>query len=174
MIIQSGHRRSGQPKFTGSTANPDNLQAKGVTFGALLDRYTKEEMPERFSTSESYTAWIRAHIRPKWGEYLISDVKPNAVEQWLNALDLAPKSLNHIKTVMRVVFNCAMRWELCPLEVNPISKVRVKAGNARETKARVLSGPEVKMLIEAIDAEPFRTMAWMSVCLGLSAARSQP
>jgi integrase len=148
-------------------ANPDTPGARGVTFGALLDRYIAEEMPRRFSTSDSYSAWIRAYIRPKWGDYQVNKVKANAVEQWLKSLTLAPKSLNHIRTVMRVVFNCAMRWELYPMEINPMSKVRVAEGNARETKARVLSGPEVKKLIEAIDGEPFKTMAWISVCMGL-------
>lgn len=148
-------------------ANPDNAAAHGVSFGALLDRYITEEMPRRFSTSDSYSAWIRAYIRPKWGDYLIAAVKPNAVEQWLNGLELAPKSLNHIKGILRVVFNCAMRWELTPLQMNPMSKVRVHAGNERQNKARVLSGAEVRSLIEHIQAEPFKTMAWLSVCLGL-------
>lgn len=148
-------------------ANPDNAVAQGVTFGALLDRYIKDEMPKRFSTAGSYGAWIRAYIRPKWGEYLISQVKPLAVEQWLKSLALAPKSLGHIKGVMRVVFDCAMRLELCPMEINPMQKVRIEGGTGRISAARVLDASEVRLLVSHIPEEPFRTMAWLSVCLGL-------
>ena len=48
------------------TANSDNPRAETLTFGALLDRYMKEEMPERYSTNLAYRSYIERHIRPKW------------------------------------------------------------------------------------------------------------
>jgi len=148
-------------------ANPDNPFSNGVTFGALLDRYVAEEMPKRWSTSDSYGAWIRAYIKPQWGEYHVSEVKPYGVEQWLKGLSLAPKSKGHIKTVMLSVFNCAMRWELVPMGINPMSLVRVPGGSKRQSVSRVLSADEVIRLISHIEREPFRTAAWLAVCLGL-------
>lgn len=148
-------------------ANPDNPFSQGVSFGALLDRYVSDEMPKRWSTSDSYGAWIRAYIKPKWGEYPVSEVKPYGVEQWLSGLTLAPKSKGHIKTVMLSVFNCAMRWELVPLGINPMSLVRVPGASKRLTTSRVLNADEVIRLISHIEREPFRTAAWLAVCLGL-------
>lgn len=148
-------------------ANADNPAGRGITLGALTDRYQKDEMPKRFSTSDSYSAWIRAYIKPKWGTYNIIDVKPFAVETWLKGLDLSPKSRGHIKTIMMSLFNCAMRWEIIPFKENPMSLVRVPGVSKRQSKSVVLSAEQVRDLIQNIDQEPFKTMAWLSVCLGL-------
>lgn len=122
-------------------ANPDTAVQRGSTFGALLDRYIAEEMPKRFSTSDSYGAYIRAYIRPKWQSYAfaLNKIKPFAVEQWLKSLELAPKSRGQIKTIMLNVFNCSMRWELLPIGVNPMKLVRVPDVSKRLTKAPVLT-----------------------------------
>src|SRR4051794_35759517 len=77
-------------------ANPDNPASKGVTFGALVDRYIAEELPERYSTRRCYLRWLNNYVRAKWGEYPIGDVKAFAVEEWLKSFDLAPKSKAHI------------------------------------------------------------------------------
>lgn len=147
--------------------NPDQAIQRGTTFGALLDRYIADEMSKRFSTSDSYGGYIRKHIRPKWRSYSLKEIRPFAVEQWLKSLNLAPKSRGHIKTIMLNVFNCAMRWELLPLGINPMSLVRVPDVSKRKTKAKALTATEVQLLMGKISKEPFRTMAWLSVCLGL-------
>ncbi len=78
------------------TANSDNPGARDLTFGALLDRYRREEMPERHSTNLAYRWYIETHIRPRWGDTPLRKVVAMgatfAVEQWLKALDLAPKT----------------------------------------------------------------------------------
>jgi integrase len=38
-----------------------------ASFGALLARYEREEMPERYSTRTAYQSNINNHIRPRWG-----------------------------------------------------------------------------------------------------------
>lgn len=47
-----------------------------VTFGALLDRYIAEEIPARKSTRDSYTSIIKNHLRPRWENMVLSDIKP--------------------------------------------------------------------------------------------------
>src|SRR5271169_257357 len=60
---------------------------------ALTEQYELEKMAEtRASTNRSNKAWLRNHIVPKWGEVLITDVQPRAVEIWLRSLSLSPKS----------------------------------------------------------------------------------
>jgi len=103
--------------------NAENPNAGVVTFGAVIDRYLVEELPNRHSTARGYQCWLKNHIRPKWGEYPIDQIKPLAVEQWLKGLDLAPKSKGHLKNQMRILFNCAMRWELLPYQSNPMGLV---------------------------------------------------
>ena len=80
-------------------------------------------------------------------------------------MTLAPKSKGHIKTIMLNVFNCAMHWELLQVGINPMTLVRVPDVSKRLTKAPALTAVEVLVLIGKISQEPFRTMAWISVCL---------
>ena len=69
------------------TVNPENPKGQVVTFGGLLDRYVTEELPYlRHSTGESYASYIKNHVKPKWGDHPIAEVKPYAVEQWLRPL----------------------------------------------------------------------------------------
>ena len=160
------------------TANPDKAIQRGVTFGALLDRYEAEEMPSRFSTRKSYESNIRTHVRPKWAEYRIEEIKPFAVESWLKDLGLKPKTLGNIKTIMSVVMSCAMRWEMLPPGVNPMSLVRIKGVSKRSRKPIILTIEQVYAVVGEIkeipfmlvDAEMIRTMIWTAVCLGLSAS----
>ena len=146
--------------------NADKPSAGAVTFGAVIDRYLAEELPGRHSTARGYRSWLKNHITPKWGEYSLEQIKPLAVEQWLKGLDLAPKSKGHLKNQMRIVFNCAMRWELLPYQTNPMSFVRVKDVSKRVRQPAVLTIEQFRQVLEHIP-EPYRTMCVMAGCLGL-------
>jgi integrase len=149
-------------------ANPENANGRIVTFGALADRYLAEELPElRHSTGDSYKSYIENYVKPKWGEYPIYRVKPFPVEQWLKALDLAPKTRGHIHNLMRVLINSAMRWELIELGENPMKLVRVRGISKRQNEPRVLSLDECHRLLAQLDEEPFRTMVVLDMATGL-------
>ena len=73
--------------------NSDHLQGHAVTIGMLVNRYLETELGElRHSTANSYKSYLTSQIKPRWGNYPISNVKPFAVEQWLKGLDLAPRT----------------------------------------------------------------------------------
>jgi integrase len=142
-----------------------------ITFGALLDRYAKEEMPERHSTNLAYRSYIETHIRPKWADWPLSKLVAKGasftVEQWLKSMDLAPKTNGNIRNVMAVVFNCGMRWGIIDLGVNPMALVRVKGVSRRQEEPRVLSLDEIQALIAAIPEDPYRTMVVLAMGTGL-------
>jgi integrase len=146
--------------------NADSPGSAVVTFGAVIDRYLAEELPERHSTARGYQSWLTNHIRPKWGEYPLQQIKPLSVEQWLKGLDLAPKSKGHLKNQMRMVFNCAMRWELVPYQTNPITLVRVKDISKRRRQPTVLTIEQFLRVLANIP-EPYKTMCEVAACLGL-------
>jgi integrase len=153
------------------TANSENPAARMITFRALLDRYVKEEMPERHSTNLAYRSYIETHIRPKWAEWpltkLLGKGSSFAIEQWLKSLDLAPKTKGNIRNVMAVVFNCAMRWGIADLGANPMALVRVKGISRRQEEPRVLSLDEMQSLIAVIPGDPYRTMVVLAISTGL-------
>ena len=146
--------------------NPDNVHQYAVSVGALLDRYIAEDLPERHSTARLYKAWLNRYVRPKWGAYTIAKVKPFAVEQWLKSLPLAPKSKAHIRSLMHILFNCAMRWGLLEVQANPMSLVRVKDCSKRRREPRILTALEFQRLLQQL-SDPCRTMAIVAMCLGL-------
>ena len=137
-----------------------------VYFGAVIRRYLAEEIPERPSTASRYRCWLNNHVGPKWRDYPIEQIKPLLVEDWLKKLDLAPKSKSHLKNLMHVLFNAAMRWELIPYQHNPMGLVRVKDSSKRQREPKALSVDEFRTVLEYIP-EPFRTMCIVAMCLGL-------
>jgi integrase len=146
--------------------NRDKPQGVSVSFGAVIVRYLAEEIPERHSTASRYQSWLKNYIKPKWSDFLLNQIKPLLVEDWLKKLDLAPKSKSHVKNLMRLLFNAAMRWELIPYQLNPMNLVRVRDGSKRKKEPTALSTDEFRRLLEYIP-EPFRTMCIVAMCLGL-------
>lgn len=153
------------------TANSDNPRGQVLTFSALLDRYRKEEMPERHSTNLTYRSYIETHIRPKWADVPVSKLvargAPFVVEQWLKSLNLAPKTKGNIRNVMAVVLSCAMRWGFIDQGINPLSLVRVKGISRRRAEPRILTANEIQALIAAVAKEPYRTMVIAALSTGL-------
>ena len=152
------------------TANSENPASRTISFGALLDRYVAEEMPERHSTNLAYRSYIETHIRPKWAEWSLRDLTRRGaafmIEQWLKSLDLAPKTKGNIRNVMAVIFNCAMRWGLTDIGVNPLALVRVKGVSRRQTEPRILDPEQIQALIANL-TEPCRTAVVIALSTGL-------
>lgn len=143
---------------------------QNISFGALVDRYMQEKLPRRHSTASKYRSWLIHHIKPKWATIPISKVKPLLVEEWLAGLDLAPKSKGHLRSIMHILFNWAMKWELIDLDkMNPMKLVRVEGSSKRLREPRILSVQEFRRLLEELE-EPIRTMCIIAACLGLRAS----
>jgi len=84
--------------------NSDCFQRQTVTIGMLVNRYLETELSElRHSTSNAYRSYLNHQIKPRWGDYPLSKVKPFAVEQWLKGLGLAPRTKGHLHNLMRVL-----------------------------------------------------------------------
>lgn len=137
-----------------------------ITVATLIERYLADEIEMArlaFATQRSYKAFLNNSVKVKWGTYILEQVRPIAVEQWLRGLELAPKSKLHIRSVMHVLYECAARWEL--VEQNPIT--RVKQGGSRLADPEVLTAEEFLALLVEL-TEPYRTMVILARCLGLT------
>ncbi len=137
-----------------------------MSVGALVDRYVEHELPERrHSTQQSHSSALNRWIRPYWGDYLLEQVKPVAVEEWLRSLALAPKTKVNLRSLFHLIYEHARRWELT--DRNPIDLVRQRGG--RRCIPRVLTPGEIRLLLEQL-AEPYHTMVLVAACLGLRAS----
>jgi len=61
--------------------NTGNFQAAPVRFGAVVQHYLIDELPERFSTRASYNSLLRRCIQPRWSDVLINEIRPLDVER---------------------------------------------------------------------------------------------
>lgn len=147
--------------------NSDNSEAHAVTVNMLVNRYLETEIAElRHSTAKAYRSYLNHRIEPQWGNFSITKVKPLAVEQWLRALDVAPRTRGHLHNLMRVLWNCAMRWELVDIGENPMKLVRVRGTSKRACEPKVLKVAECHRLLREFN-EPFRTMVILDLATGL-------
>jgi len=144
------------------SVNSGKLQVATPTFGAIVERYQREELPERFSTRTSYKSLLKKWIQPKWEDLSLPEVRTLEVEHWLKALPLAPKTRTNLRNLMHVLFECARRWELA--SANPIELVRQRG--RRQTAPRRLTVEEIRQLLDQL-GEPYRTMVILAACLGL-------
>ncbi|OFV95687.1 MAG: hypothetical protein A3H28_15515 [Acidobacteria bacterium RIFCSPLOWO2_02_FULL_61_28] len=142
--------------------NTGSFQMTPVRFGAVIQRYQREELPERFSTRACYTSMLKRCIEPKWSEVPVNDIRTLEVEHWLKSLTSAPKSKANVRNLMHLLFEFARRWDLT--DKNPIELVRQSSRRQRIPKR--LSVEEFQRLLGCL-SEPCRTMAILAACLGL-------
>lgn len=61
------------------------------------------------------------------------------VEMWLKSLPLAPKSRGHIRGILSSLWNFAMWKQVMPMQVNPISLVRIEGASKRRRQPQSLT-----------------------------------
>jgi integrase len=132
----------------------------------LVSEFRREKMPERFSTRLGYEAWLKNHILPRWGGYVVTSLQARPVELWLNTLPVSPKSRVHVRALIRALWEYAMWRADIPTQRNPMELVTVKNGTKRRRQPRSLTVEEFQKLVGKLE-EPIRTIALVCVCFGL-------
>jgi len=159
------------------SVNPDNPVQHGVSWGGLIDKYIAEEMPSRRSTAESYRRRLRV-LKEKWGGYALGKVRPFAFREWLKTLkridgsgrSLAPKTKAHFRSLMHILYDCAVQWEFADEGRNPFGDRKIPIKNAsKHKKRRSLDLAQFDLVVRhrLIAQEPFRTAVILAICLGL-------
>lgn len=170
-------------------ANREGRETSEPTFGALIERLIVEERlrdakdqprtigvfeeDEKFdaealdaSTASSYLSILKVHVRPRWGESSLSDVRSAMVQEWLRGLKGAPKTKGHIKALMHRLFEKAILWELLPVARNPMDLVYVK-GISKRSRTPVILDPDQCLALISSLPDPYRTMVLVAICTGL-------
>lgn len=147
--------------------NADNSPAalQEPTLGAVIDVYLREEMPERPKSQQNYRLLMERHIRPGWGERVLSDVAPHGVEVWLRGLPYSPETKRHIKSMMYRLLELAMKRGWLEAQRNPMSLVRVKG--RRRVIEKVVLTPEQMLIVRENLEDPYLLMAELACYLGL-------
>lgn len=148
--------------------SPDiRMTGLSMTLAQLADHFQQRELVrsnERisYSTKKAYQGYLDTWIVPRWGGYLLSNIKAVEVELWLKHLQRAAGTCCKIRNIMSVLFNHARRHDL--YDRNPIQWVRQSA--KRRNAPDVLTSNEVRQLLAAL-APRERIMVLLDVATGL-------
>jgi integrase len=162
---------------------PQAYRAHNVpTMGLVIERFMKEERIEdivkqqpgeititdglSYSTARGYRSYITRHIKPKWAEVPLAEVKPLEVTNWLKSLPLSPKTRGQVRALLHLLFERAMLWGLIELQRNPMEVVTIRGTSKRQRKPQIIAPEKFQELI-GILKEPYRTMAIVAMCTGL-------
>jgi integrase len=142
------------------------IASSPLTIDQLIAHYKDIELADTNSktarTKEVYQHQLDKVISPKWGSHRLKDVKPIAVENWLNSMPVAPGTRYKTKGVMSILFQHAMRHEWAAM--NPIRLVRQSALPLQEEI--VLEPVEIAALLAELH-DPFRTLILLASVTGL-------
>jgi integrase len=119
-----------------------------------------------YSTAAGYRSYLKNHIEPRWARIPLSGVKAQEITQWLNSLDLSPKTRGQVRALMHLLFERAMLWELIDLQRNPVELVKLRGTSRRTRKPQILD-PEKFQELLAILPKTHRIMAIVAMCTGL-------
>jgi integrase len=126
------------------------------------EEFAEDENHKSYATQDTYEAYLRKWILPRWKSYRLQDVKAVQVEQWLKSLPLAPGSKAKIRNIMSALYSHALRWEWTTR--NPITHVRQSA-KRRKTPV-VLTIEQIKAFLSNLK-EPCRTAVLLGASSGL-------
>jgi integrase len=138
------------------------------TVAELIAHYRLKELAgdnqgrKAFSTRAAYECYLNAWVLPRWGTYRIDQVKPVAVEAWLDGIKRANGTKAKIRNLMSAIFQHAMRYEW--MDRNPIQLVRQSA--KREKVPDVLELAELQLLLTKLDVRE-RTLVLLDAATGL-------
>jgi len=138
------------------------------TIAELVAHYRLKELAgerngrKAFSTRAGYECYLDNWILPRWQDHKLNQVKPVAVEAWLDSIKRARGTRAKIRNIMSALFHHAMRYEW--LDANPIKLVRQSA--KRERTPDVLELEELQLLLTKLELRE-RTLVLLDAATGL-------
>ena len=120
------------------------------------------------TTIQNYKDYFKGYIVPKWCEVDLDEVETVAVEEWLDALLMAPATRAKIRNHMSCPFSHCIRHKLYR-QMNPITEVRTSSIPERE--ADYLELEEIQAILMNIEPDVIRVMA--AVAAGSAVRRSE-
>jgi len=154
-------RMDANPQTPHAEAGPSTI-AELVSHYRLKELVSENQGRKSFSTRAAYESYLKIWILPRWGNYRLDQVKPVAMEEWLDGIKRAKATRAKIRNLMSAIFHHAMRYEW--VQNNPIKLVRQSA--KREKVPDVLDLAELQLLLSKLSVRE-RTLALLDAATGL-------
>lgn len=131
--------------------------ANTTTVGALIaEQMDQAKRTLAPSTQVAYRGSCNGFILPKWGDTLLSDLKPAALRAWIATLKLKARSVRQMLIPLRSALEQAVNDDL--IEYNPLDRVKLNKILDKESK-RVefvpdpFSADEIRAILAACDGQ---------------------
>ena len=133
------------------------LSARRFARAPTLEEFVRDKyLPYAQTRKRSWTTdevLLRRHLLPAFGSVRMNHVRRADVTAFhLEAIrkGYAPGTCNRLLILLKFVYNCAIRWDVLPADMNPCVGVEpVRDNGARE---RYLSVAEVQRLFDELDS----------------------
>ncbi len=164
-------RREVQERLTAALREHQlGLSAKGkrVTTGQALTTWLDQiARPKvRPSTFTRYRGLVELHLVPSIGRIPLEKLTPRDVQAMLNAKaagGMAPRSVHHLRAVLRTALNQAVRWGDVPRNVAALTD----PPRVEEKPVAVLDAAQAAQLLAAVAGEPLEALYTVALALGL-------
>lgn len=136
-----------------------------MRLGEWLDYWLDRDATKRSrpGTMKNRRSHVENHIRPALGRVQLEALTPSDVQEFVDAIDLAPATVATIVGTLRTALNRAVAFGL--LQHNPVTVVtlprRVRAAR------RVLSPGEVATLLASFEGDRDEALFWVAAGCGL-------
>jgi integrase len=134
----------------------------------ICNLYRIEHLPALEHSTRSTNEYVLTHyIEDRFGHTPIREVKPLAINTWIQNLKLSATTKAIIRSVMSVCFRLAALHELIPpMQQNPMSLIRLKGVTKRQKRIPQITVENFKKLLAKLP-EPLNTMVLVTGSLGL-------
>ena len=123
------------------------------TFAELVQMYRDKIFQHlKNSTRMNYDFFLNHYLIPQYGTQKLTKIQRLAVQDFINDLELAPKTVRNLHACFRVILNEGIRWGM--LKDNPVVGVRLP--RIPRKQKQLLQPEQIRQLVGAL---PWPTQA---------------
>lgn len=156
-----------------NTGVPDPHHAHNVVTVEVLMKDFKDKFCVRPNlapgTISAYSSYISKWVLPRWGKRAVTEMKLSEANRWLASADLAPKSKNSLRWMMKAAWDYGQREGLLPDETPDIwTKIRIDGGSRRTYVPASFSPLQFRYILDELKKDTLlgRTAAAICGCIG--------
>ena len=114
------------------------------------------------STVRRYQSLARVYLMPRLGSKRLGQIRPAEIQACLDAMDRAPRTIQHVRALASKIFSDALRLELIPR--NPAKPTQ--APKAERPDLEVPTTAHVPALVAAAAGSVYEPALWLSLFTG--------
>lgn len=118
------------------------------------------------STFTTYSNFVSTYLRPGLGDFKLSKLSSLDIQVFYNSLSdrgLAPKTVKHVHSILRIALNQAVKWSL--IRVNPALNVELPKRKSKEMQS--LTHEQAVKFLDYSVLSPWKALFSLLLCTGM-------